>query len=96
MRTGADGSLAAVIWRRVGPSQEWLVSPSAGVRAASGTVLELALPLTALRGADEARTVSFFLAVHDRKGVEVERHPAHRPIEGAIPDERFEAMNWTA
>jgi hypothetical protein len=96
LRIGTDGAFAAVVWRRVGASQKWLVNPSAGVRAASGTVLELALPLADLRGAAEARTVSFFLAVHDRKGVEVERHPAHRPIEGAIPDERFEAMNWTA
>jgi hypothetical protein len=96
MRNGADGTVVATVWRRVGESDEWLVSPAAGLRAASGTVLELALPLAALRGVDRAGLISFFLAVLDRHRVEVERHPAHRPIEGAIPDERFEAMNWTA
>jgi alpha-amylase/alpha-mannosidase (GH57 family) len=94
--SGTTGSVAAVVWRRVGSSEEWLVSPAAGVRAASGTVLELAIPLAALRGSDENRIVSFFVAVTDRNGVELERHPAHRPIEGVVPDERFEAMNWTA
>jgi hypothetical protein len=96
LRNSADGTVAATLWRRMGESQEWLVSPAAGLRAASGTVLELALPLAALRGTEPAGVISFFLAVMDRHRVEVERHPAHRPIEGSIPDERFEAMNWTA
>jgi alpha-amylase/alpha-mannosidase (GH57 family) len=96
LRAAPDGSIAAVLRRRVESSAEWLVSPAVGVRAASGAVFELALPLTLLRTTDEARLISFFVAVQDRLGVEVERHPAHRPIEGAIPDDRFEAMNWTA
>jgi hypothetical protein len=96
LRAAPDGGIAPVLRRRVEPSEEWLVSPAVGIRVASGTVLELAVPLTLVRTTDEARTISFFVAVQDRHGVEVERHPAHRPIEGAIPDERFEAMNWTA
>ena len=56
LRIAADGSVAPVVWRRLGSSQEWLASPTAGVRAAGGTVLELALPLTVLRDADEDRT----------------------------------------
>ena len=27
---------------------------------------------------------------------EVEVHPEHHPIEVAVPDEQFEARNWTA
>jgi hypothetical protein len=40
--------------------------------------------------------VSFFVAVHDSSGQEVERHPAHRPVDVTVPDDQFEARNWTA
>ena len=40
--------------------------------------------------------VSFFVAIYNASDKEVERHPSHRPIELAVPDERFEALHWTA
>jgi hypothetical protein len=60
---------------------------------AAGSVLEVAVPLSDLGVRDG--DVSFFVAVYEGDA-EVERHPAHRPIETAIPDARFEARNWTA
>ena len=39
--------------------------------------------------------MTFFVAV-SKDGIEGERHPQHRPMEVAVPDERFEAQNWTA
>ena len=62
---------------------------------AAGTVLEVALPLATWASAP-GDAVAFFVAVFDADGDEVERHPAHRPVELTVPDERFEARNWTA
>jgi hypothetical protein len=39
--------------------------------------------------------IAFFVAVYDQ-GIEVERHPAHRPIEVTVPDALFEARHWRA
>jgi hypothetical protein len=39
--------------------------------------------------------VAFFVAVTDHN-VEVERHPAQRPIEVTVPDPGFEARQWRA
>ena len=61
---------------------------------AAGTVLE------AGDAAGRPRTCAgepraFFVAVYDADGAEIERHPASRPIELRVPDEPFEARNWT-
>ena len=68
----------------------------AAIGVAAQTILEIALPLTELGLDAAAPAVAFFVAVHDAGGVEVERHPWQRPIETAVPDERFEARQWTA
>jgi alpha-amylase/alpha-mannosidase (GH57 family) len=62
-------------------------------RVSAGTVLEVAIPLLDLGG---LKTVSFFVSLYDAANKEIERQPAHRPIEATVPDERFEALNWTA
>ena len=69
--------------------------PVAGrARLAVGDIIELSVPIEELMPA--AATLGFFVTVHDAAGIEVERHPAHRPIEVAPPDARFEALNWSA
>ena len=40
--------------------------------------------------------MSFFVAVYDVEGGELERHPANRPIELTVPDALFEARLWQA
>ena len=65
------------------------------IQVAIGRVLELRLPFRCL-GAATASTVSFIVAVVDRDGTEVERHPRHRAIEVEVPDAQFPSRNWTA
>ena len=60
---------------------------------AVGTIVELAIPLTDL-GLAAAQPVSFFVAVYDGRGAEIERHPADRAIELAVPDASFDASHW--
>ena len=67
----------------------------AGARAAAGTILELALPLTAL-GLAPGRPVAFFVVISDADGAHLETHPNHRPIETSVPDALFEVRNWRA
>jgi alpha-amylase/alpha-mannosidase (GH57 family) len=73
-------------WRDRGPG---------GVVVAAGTVLELAIPFTDL-GLAADKPVAFFVAMFDDAGAELERHPAHRPIELVTPDAMFEARHWRA
>ena len=58
-------------------------------------MLELAVPLADL-GLAAGQPVAFFVAVFDDGGAELERHPAHRPIELLTPDALFEARHWRA
>jgi alpha-amylase/alpha-mannosidase (GH57 family) len=89
-----QGRLTGRFWdRRVGltGTARWSERGPGGAVAAAGTVLEMALPLVDL-GVTGA--VSFFVAVYDAKETELERHPAHRPLELTVPDELFEARHW--
>ena len=91
------GRLTGRFWDWQQTEPHWVVRGPGRAVAAAGTILELGLPLTDLvdPGQTARRELSFFLAVY-QEDVEIERHPAHRPIEAAIPDERFEARHWTA
>ena len=61
---------------------------------AAGAILELSLPTRELK-VGAGGSLAFFVAVYDG-GVELERHPQHRPIEVTVPDALFEARNWRA
>jgi alpha-amylase/alpha-mannosidase (GH57 family) len=67
----------------------------AGARAAAGTILEIALPLTAL-DRQPGSPVAFFVVISDADGAHLETHPDHRPIETTVPDAFFDARNWSA
>ena len=71
----------------------WVERGPGSARVSAGTVLEVAMPLKALGGLP---AISFFVAVYDALDKTIERHPSHRPIELTVPDERFEAIHWTA
>ena len=66
------------------------------MRAAAGSILEVEIPISGLDHGSALGDVSFFIAANDANQNEVERHPTGRPIELAVPDERFEARNWSA
>ncbi len=89
-----SGRLTGVFWdHRPEETPRWVKRGPASAVVAAGTVLEVALPLADLGG---ATAVSFFVAMYNGNDKEVERHPAHRPLEATQPDARFEALNWTA
>ena len=89
------GRLTWLFWDRGSKAPHWVERGAGGATVAAGSVLELAVPLAdlAVKAGDR---VAFFVAVYDADDAELERHPAHRPIEAEVPDEQFEARNWTA
>ena len=91
------GRLTGRFWDWHETEPHWVVRAPGRAATAAGTILEMALPLTDLLGTGPTaqRELAFFLAVY-QDDVEIERHPAHRPIETAVPDDRFEARHWTA
>jgi alpha-amylase/alpha-mannosidase (GH57 family) len=73
----------------------WVERGPRGSTVAVGSVVEVALPLRELDETAGAALV-FFVAIADAAGNEIERQPAHQPVQVTVPDERFEARNWTA
>jgi hypothetical protein len=80
-----DEGTEALRWVERGPGR---------TTVAAGRVIEAAVPLADLR-LEAGAPVAFFVTVYDAANRLVERHPARRPIEADVPDERFEARNWT-
>lgn len=93
---GDNGRPGILVLERPVGGAEWAARPVDGVQAVAGSILEIRVPLDVVGAVDGGQPVSFFVAVHDARGVELERHPSHRPIETNVPDARFEALNWTA
>ncbi|HMC78410.1 MAG TPA: glycoside hydrolase family 57 protein [Vicinamibacterales bacterium] len=93
------GRLVGHVWRRApvpaGGALPWVDHGPGGAIVGAGTVLELGLPLAELE-VSPGDTVAFFVAVYDAREIEIERHPAHRPIEVGAPDALFDARNWQA
>jgi alpha-amylase/alpha-mannosidase (GH57 family) len=90
----SHGQLDASLWSR-SDGQRPRRRDTTGLNVAAASVIELAVDVAVL-GLREAAPVSFFVTVFDASGTEVERHPAHRPIETTVPDASFTSRNWTA
>ena len=89
-----EGVVGAFLSRRDGATWQ-PVTDGSQAQAAAGTILECRIPL-ALLGTERLDELSFFVTINDANQVEIERHPAGRPIELSVPDERFAAVNWSA
>jgi len=95
------GRLTGQYWRRppggapADGSNPWVPTGPGGASIGAGAVLEVALPFTDL-GAASGGPLAFFVALYDPQSNELERHPAHRPIELQVPDEHFVARHWSA
>jgi alpha-amylase/alpha-mannosidase (GH57 family) len=89
----ANGQVGASLAKRV--DDDWRPVAADGLRAADGEVLELAVPLAAF-GDRRPAAVAFFVTLLDGQGAELERHPSGRPVELLVPDDGFEARNWSA
>lgn len=82
-------------WDRVPEPPYWVSRGPGASTAAAGAVLEVGVALSDLR-IEAGSPVAFFVAVYDRNGAEVERHPTLRAIELTVPDALFEARHWRA
>jgi alpha-amylase/alpha-mannosidase (GH57 family) len=93
------GRLTGAFWDRQPGSPAggfpWTERRASHATVAAGAILELSLPTRELKAA-AGDPLAFFVAVFDQRGVELERHPQHRPIEVTVPDALFEARNWRA
>jgi hypothetical protein len=90
---GGNGRPTARLEVRSRNEAAWVAVPFDG-RVAVGDLIELAIPLSSLRGA--GAQVSFVVVLRNANGVEVERHPIGRPIALTVPDASFAARHWSA
>ncbi len=72
----------------------WTRSATAHPRVAANEILEVAVPFADL-GLAPNSPFAFFVTVHNRTS-ELERHPAHRPVESSVPEAAFDDVNWKA
>jgi alpha-amylase/alpha-mannosidase (GH57 family) len=93
--TFTDGQVNGRIRRRAVASDTGWEDSGTVPAIAAGSILEAAIALEDL-GARASESLALFVTVVDGAGVEVERHPAGRPVEIAVPDAAFEARNWSA
>jgi alpha-amylase/alpha-mannosidase (GH57 family) len=90
-----NGVVAGSLFGREGGADGRWVELPVDAPVAAGTILEAAIPLTAL-SADGRATMALVVTAQDAAGVELERHPAARPVEVTVPDASFTARNWSA
>jgi hypothetical protein len=93
--TSRGGRLTGSFFQRSANEPHWVDRGPCGFQGAVATILEVGLPLAAL-GVSAGSRLAFFLALSTAGAEEIERHPEHGPVELTVPDERFEARNWTA
>jgi alpha-amylase/alpha-mannosidase (GH57 family) len=86
------GETRSRFWDRLLEPVQWIERDPGRAEVCARSVLELALPLSEI---GPPGTISFFVAVYEAN-LEIERHPANRPIDVPVPSSRFEALNWTA
>jgi hypothetical protein len=84
---------SAVLYRRT-TDAEWTLATGAEVQVAADEILEASVSFASL-GLAANDPFAFFVSLQVGSN-EVERHPAHRPIEAVVPDRSFEKLNWKA
>ena len=91
--SGSNGAARADLQRR-GSDNAWTSVAAAGPRVAAADVMELAVSFADL-GLRPRLPFAFFVTVQIG-AVELERHPAHKPIESSVPEAGFEELHWKA
>jgi alpha-amylase/alpha-mannosidase (GH57 family) len=76
------------------PDGTWSLLTAATPRVAATEILEAAVRFADL-GLRPSTAFAFFVTIHNGD-VDLERHPAHRPIESFVPEPAFEDLNWKA
>jgi len=77
-----------------GTDGTWSPVVGAVTQVAAGEILEAAIRFADL-GLRPNTPFAFFVTVHTGS-IELERHPAHRPISSIVPEGTFEELNWKA
>ena len=75
-------------------SGTWQPLAAATPRLAAGEILEASVSLADL-GLQAGHPLAFSVSIQ-LDGIEVERHPAHRPVDSIVPGAAFETQNWKA
>jgi hypothetical protein len=89
----ANGVLSAELHHRTS-DETWTPASGTSPRVAAAEILEAAIPFADL-GLRPNMPFAFFVTIHNRSS-ELERHPAHRPVEGIVPEPAFEDLHWKA
>ena len=72
----------------------WTAVSGASPKVAAADVIEAAVPFADL-GLRPNNPFAFFVSIQNG-GLELERHPTHRPVESFVPEPAFERLNWKA
>jgi hypothetical protein len=72
----------------------WVLLEGSNPKVAAAELLEVAIPFADL-GLPPNTPFAFFVTIHNRS-LELERHPANRPVEGVVPELAFEHLHWKA
>jgi hypothetical protein len=91
----ASGQPVGRFWRRPTQAPGWSEQEPGASRVAAGSVLEIEMTFVELGLSAKTPGAAFVIAVNDSRGNEIERHPAHRPIEVPAGELRFEASMWS-
>jgi hypothetical protein len=91
--SGSGRASSAVLFQR-SASSIWEAIQGATPQLAAGDILEAAVSFAEL-GIRPGSAFAFFVSIQN-DAVELERHPAHRPIESSVPEPAFEKLNWKA
>jgi hypothetical protein len=89
----AGRETSAVLYQRVS-SGAWLAMGTARPRMAADEIIEASVSFSDL-GLRPGNPFAFFVSLQNG-AVELERHPAHRPVESFVPEPAFEKLNWKA
>jgi alpha-amylase/alpha-mannosidase (GH57 family) len=91
---GHSGELAATLALRA-DGEGSLAPRRHGIKAAANTILEVGVPFVDL-GVGPGSPISFFMLLVDPQQRNLLRVPADEAIEVLVPDDLFEARNWSA
>lgn len=89
---GEDGPQAEL--HQTEPDGAWSVIAGATPRVAAAEILETAVRFADL-GLRPNAPFAFFVTIHNGSS-ELERYPAHRPVESFVPEPTFEELHWKA
>jgi hypothetical protein len=90
----ASGSRASAVLYRRDAIGAWVPLDAAKPQVAAAGIVEAAVAFADL-GLSPSSPFGFFVLIQNGS-VDLERHPANRPVETAVPEATFEKFNWRA